>query len=193
MKNVLLIVVGLFVSLNAAAQNEVIADVVITDALSERNEVSFTQSALNWDDFKGKPDKNSEWTAMTYSGIKLRYEYKRKNDQYTVTIMLYPYMDKTRSWYREEGYNDYTLAHEQRHFDITILVTKQLARELRQMSYSPKTFTKQINKIHGEYLEKLRQMQDQYDEQTKHGMNKSRQQMWDKKIETELGKLKAVN
>lgn len=189
MKDALLILTGILIAFNTAAQTEITADVQITDALKERNEVSFTDPVLSWDDFKGRPDKNSEWTAMTYSGIKLRYEYKHKDGWYNVKIMLYPYMDKTRSWYTEAGHNNHTLAHEQRHFDITILIAKQLAQELQQKNYSSKAFAKQINKVHEEYLEKLRQMQEQYDEETNHGISKGRQRMWDRKIESELRKL----
>lgn len=184
-----LIAIWIFSVSYAFGQTNVTADVIITDALQERNEVSFSNPALTWDDFKGKPDKHSEWTAMTYSGIKLRYEYKHHKDNYTVKILLYPYMDKTRSWYTDAGHNNYTLAHEQRHFDITILITKQLAEKMRSMEYSPHNFAKQINNVHDEYLEKLRQMQDDYDEETRHGINKYKQRIWDRRIESELRKL----
>lgn len=188
LKNILLFFISVFWISSVAAQ-EMTVQVILTDALQERNEVPYTRPMLSWDDFNGKPDHRSEWTAMTYSGIKLRYEYKHQNKQHSVKVMLYPYMDKARSWYKEEGHNDYTLAHEQRHFDITMLITHQLAEELRQAHYSTKNFAQQINNIHEQYLEKLRQMQDDYDKETNHGIHKVKQGVWNRKIARELGKL----
>ena len=186
MRRFLVLAGVLMISLQVIAQNNVTTEVIITDALREKNEVPFTEPALSWDDFKGRPERNVDWTAMTYSGIKLRYEYKVKNGNYTIKIQLYPYMDRTRSWYIEQGHNDHTLAHEQLHFDITILVTKQLAQELRNMEYNPKKFSRQIDDMHEEFLEKLRKMQDEYDEQTMHGVKVREQKMWDRKIETQM-------
>ncbi|HTN47507.1 MAG TPA: DUF922 domain-containing protein [Flavipsychrobacter sp.] len=174
------------------AQKNVVVDVLLTETLQQRNEVSYAAPLLSWDDFKGRPDENTPWTAVTYSGIKLRCESKLNSGTLHLQIKLFPYMDRSRSWYKASGHNNYTLSHEQRHFDITILVTRQLAEALQQATYSYKTYNKQIDAIHDAYLRKLNEMQDLYDKETDHGMKRSAQRAWDRDIAQKLAQY-AVN
>jgi hypothetical protein len=168
------------------AQKNVVVDVLLTETLQQRNEVSYAAPLLSWDDFKGRPDESTLWTAVTYSGIKLRCESKLNGGTFHLQIKLFPYMDRSRSWYKESGHNNYTLSHEQRHFDITILVTRQLAEALQQATYSYKTYARQVDAIHDDYLRKLNEMQDQYDKETDHGMKRTAQRMWDRNIAQKL-------
>ncbi len=189
MKLVSSFLIAFLFSYKALSQNIIAAQVQLTDALKKRDEVSFSEPRLTWDDFKGQPVKGTKWTAMTHSGIKLTMEYRRSKREEHILIQLYPYMDKASSWYTEKGYNDYTLAHEQLHFDITILVARQLAEALSNKMFNPKKYVSQIDKLHNEYLAKLKKMQDDYDGETNHGINKSQQYRWRKLINAEMQKL----
>jgi hypothetical protein len=123
---------------------------------------------------------------LTHSGIRLRYEYQERPDTITATVMLYPYMDKEKSWYKPEEYNDYTLAHEQRHFDITAIVTNELAREIRKTNFNLIDFPAAVIMLHGKYIKKLEQMQAKYDEETAHGDNYEAQQRWNDYLTKEV-------
>lgn len=171
------------------AQEKVIADVEMTDALQGKHEVSFTAPELTWDDFQGKKEENQDWLAMTYSGIKLRYSYQHLHEQYLVKIELYPYMSQSKSWYQDVKNKRGTLEHEQLHFNITILVAKRLAEALRSMQFSSGNFAQQINKTHDNYLEQLKELQEQYDRETKHGLYMMQQRAWERKINAELNNI----
>lgn len=182
MKNFGLLIVFAFAAIYAAAQSKVSVEVVLSNALQENNEVPFTHSALSWDDFKGKPVENIPWTAMTYSGIKLHYSYTASQGNSVVKVLIYPYMDRTKSWYRPSAVNASILAHEQSHFDITIAMAKKMANALRQMEMNKQNYAQLINATHKHYLDQLSSVQDQYDEETMHGINRLKQRAWDMKI-----------
>jgi len=177
----------LVIDFSCFAQEVFNVEVHLTDALKEKNEVPFSASKLTWDDFKGEPDRSSPWVAMTFSGIKLKYDYSGRNHVYNARVFIYPYMDPSTSWYKEKGHDDYTLAHEQLHFDITILMAKKMAIAIKKhKAYNAKNYAKTINRIHEEYLKKLKLMQNHYDEETRHGINRQKQSQWSLKIKQEL-------
>jgi hypothetical protein len=163
--------------------------VIITPSLEKEAEKFYTLIPLKWEDFSGVADSSSEWAALTHSGIRLRYEYQERPDTTIAKVMLFPYMDRNRSWYKPEGYNNYTLAHEQRHFDITAIVTNELAREIRKTDFNLIDFPTAIIMLHGKYIRKLEQMQTTYDEETAHGDNYHAQQRWNEEVSKEVAAL----
>lgn len=182
MKQLLSIILSLLlISINSPAQS-LQPEVHLTTALQGKQEVPFTTPNLTNKDFKGRPDKSGNWTAMTYSGIKLRQSFRSNGNRQVLKIELYPYMDQAKSWLTPDADNPYTLSHEQLHFDITILVAKQLAVALQQASFTSKNYDREIHNIHQEYLKKLNDLQELYDEETQNGQRTSVQRAWKNKI-----------
>lgn len=171
-------------TLNQAVEAQQIREleVVITPSLQEDGELPYSGVPLTWDNFKGAPDNSCDFIAMTYSGIKMKYEYKSRNGRAQAKVLLCPYMDITQSWYKKEGHNDPTLAHEQRHFDITAIVARQFADELKTRQFTVETFQKEMTILHKKYIDKLAKMQAEYDKETDHGIKTEIQAAWDKKL-----------
>jgi hypothetical protein len=186
MRNIILLLLALFATTNAFAQKIEDVAVTISPSLQEQGEIAYSGKPLTWDRFKGKPDNSCGYVAMTYSGIKIRYTYATRNGVTTAQVQLCPYMEENLSWYKAEGHDDYTLAHEQKHFDITALVTQEFATELKKQSFTVSNFSAALKQMHQEYLHKLAQMQAQYDEETEHGVNAERQKKWSKQLSEEL-------
>ena len=166
-------------------------EVVIAPSLKEKGEMPYSPTPITWDEFKGSPDRNSEFIAMTYSGIKIKYEYRTRKGVTEAKVHLCPYMDINQSWFKPEGHNDPTLAHEQRHFDITAVVARQFAEELKKRKFTVQSFPSEIKLLHKEYIDKLAEMQQQYDEETEHGIKPDKQAMWDKRLAEEVRKAMA--
>jgi len=166
-------------------------EVVITPSLQEEGELPYTGVPLTWDHFKGAPDNSCEFIAMTYSGIKMKYEYKSRNGKAQAKVLLCPYMDITQSWYKKEGHNDPTLAHEQRHFDITAIVARQFADEIKKRQFTVENFQKEMKILHKKYIDKLAKMQAEYDQETDHGIKTDIQSAWDKRLAEEVRKAMA--
>jgi len=181
-----LLLLGLFNTVNAFAQKIEDMTITISPSLQEQGEVAYSEKPLTWDRFKGKPDNSCSYIAMTYSGIKMRYTYATRNGVTKAEIQLCPYMEEGLSWYKAEGHDDYTFAHEQKHFDITALVTQEFAAELKKKSFNVSNFSSELKQMHQEYLHRLAQRQAKYDEETEHGVNAERQRKWSKELSEEL-------
>lgn len=171
---------------DAGQKNVASVDVRIDESLARDYELQHGDAPLGWDDFRGLPDTASEWGALTHSGIRLHYEYRKTKDSMTAVVRLLPFMDKEKSWCKPFARNEYTLAHEQRHFDIAALVAQELAEEIRHTNFHMVDFATTIMQLHGRYIEKLERMQHEYDEATAHGDNVEAQVAWNERIDAQL-------
>lgn len=161
-------------------------EVIMNPALMGHNELPYSERPLSWNDFKGKPEKDCAFIAMTYSGFRISHRYRLNKDVAVARIEIHPYMDLSRSWYRKELCNENTLAHEQRHFDITAIVTRMFAAELKKRKFTTNRFLQDVSALYEEYMGIVEKMQEQYDKETHHGTMPERQAYWDKKIGDQL-------
>ena len=173
-------------SRNATNKNITAVTVEVVPELAKSHELAYSPGVLTWGDFKGETDTASQWGALTHSGIRLRYEYRKNNDSMMAQVRLLPFMDLNKSWCKPYAMNDYTLAHEQRHFDIAAIVTNELASEIEQTNFRLVDFAETIMNLHTKYIKRLEKMQKEYDEATAHGDNLEQQLNWNEKIAAQI-------
>jgi hypothetical protein len=142
---------------------------------------------LTWADFKGKPDPQSNATAITSSGFGYLASMESVNGKTDIDIKVYCYFSKPKSWVRTES--AYALNHEQHHFDVTYIVTNLFIEKLKAAKFTRKNYDNLIEKIYNESCRQLEQMQNNYDGQTSNGRLKNIQSEWNDKIEKQLGTL----
>jgi Bacterial protein of unknown function (DUF922) len=131
---------------------------------------------LTWNDYKAKPEPGNDDAAATttYLGI----EYNITSDGFGYKIQS-PF-SKTRSWGRYK--DDYVLSHEQGHFDIAEIFARKLNKQMSEYVFNKKTYQQDLNKIYNDILAEKEKMQNEYDEETNHSINKEKQAEWLKKI-----------
>lgn len=167
-----------------SVQNKV--DVVLSSSADSVEHLAYSDEPLRWDDFKGSPDITSPWDAMLYSGIAISYKYHYRKGATYVQVIVTPYMNRQRSWYKPTGFNPLTLQHEQRHFDITAIVAAQLADQIRNTVFTSPDFKGTISALHRYYMARLAEMQHQYDDETEHGYRSRMQDTWNGQIADRL-------
>ncbi len=143
-------------------------------------------SPLSWRNFRHKKNVKSNISALTASAIEYSYECCGSDMKSSVRAVFIP----EDSWVNVKNKNDYILAHEQLHFDITELY----ARKFRMLLDNYKLGCNDVrifNRLADSINDEWRKVQMQYDAETNHSLNKSDQIKWDKKIKIELEKLKA--
>ncbi len=145
---------------------------------------------LDWSNFKGKTDPQSDATAITSSGFGYEAGVHYKNEKTTITIAVYCYFSKLNSWVRAGGQSDYALNHEQHHFDVTYIVTNLFIQKLKDAKFTRNNYDALIDKIYMESCKELELMQNEYDGQTRNGRLKSIQADWNEKIEKKLALVK---
>jgi len=77
---------------------------------------------------------------------------------------------------------DTLLAHEQLHFDICELYVRQLRKKIMEADLDPMEFDKQINKMFEESWKDYQLKQQQYDNETGHGIIADKQLSWQEEI-----------
>lgn len=147
---------------------------------------------LTWDDFKGRPDEGSEFSALTVSGFTALQWSCDEKGQFTFQGAQ-AHFDRSKSWVKSEGKSDELLQHEQGHFDITEIYARKLREELRKIKCDKKTqeqIQKEVDAIF-ERIQKEWEMEDEkYDQETDHGRNKEKQKEWNEKIQRRLEEMK---
>jgi hypothetical protein len=146
---------------------------------------------LTLDDFKSKIPVR-RFDAEVFPGLGYDEHKEIINGIIHVSVAMKVYLPKSASWVREGSRNDYTLNHEQRHFDIVKIVAEHFKQKINATNLTVDNYEGIIN---FEYLESYREMdnmQKQYDAETRHGDDQSAQSQWNEKIDKEL-KSYAVN
>jgi Bacterial protein of unknown function (DUF922) len=135
---------------------------------------------LTWNDYKAAANPDSDAAASTSTILSIEYKMSSSNFGYTINS----YFSKTRSWGLHK--TPYILSHEQGHFDIAEIFARKLHKEMSSYVFNKKTYQKELKKIYEDVSEDKDEMQNEYDKETNHSINKEKQAAWLKKIETLL-------
>lgn len=141
---------------------------------------------LTWEDFRSTNMQSNKYEALVIPSIGYNQEAKIKNGTIYVDIAMKAYLPKSAAWVRPGGKNDYTLNHEQRHFDIVKIIAEQFKQKVLAEKLSPDTYEAFINMQYLDSFRDMDKMQKAYDKETAHGMNQAAQAAWDDKIDKEL-------
>ena len=139
---------------------------------------------LTWKDFTASPDRTSSNAALTSSSINVEFGYNKSGLTYTIKCRF----NKNLSWGRIK--NDYILAHEQGHFDISELYARMLYKSLKEYSFNSRTVNKDINDLYNAVMKQHRDLQQLYDLETDHSRDASQQDRWEIKIRELLDQFK---
>lgn len=144
---------------------------------------------LVWNDFKGAPDNRSIAAAVTSSGFGYSCSMRAKNNKGGLSITVYCFYDKTRSWVKPGVSSSYALLHEQHHFDISYLATCLFIRKLKTAVFTMDNYTDLVDRLYNESYDELESMQNEYDGKTMNGRLKNVQAEWNNKIDLQLASI----
>jgi hypothetical protein len=132
---------------------------------------------LTWSDYKASPDPSSDAAASTTTYLSIEYNITSSSFGYKIKSSF----SKTRSWGLHK--TDYILTHEQGHFDIAEVFARKLNKLMSEYKFDWKTYRQDLKKIYENVLNEKEKMQNDYDEETNHSINKEKQEEWLKKID----------
>jgi len=135
---------------------------------------------LSWADYWASPDPNSDAAASTTTYLTISYNITSSDFSYKIESKF----SKSRSWglYKTA----YILSHEQGHFDIAEVFARKLYKKMLDYKFDRKNYQKDLKKIYQDILDEKKEMQEKYDEETNHSINKDKQAEWLKKIQALL-------
>ena len=141
---------------------------------------------LAWKDFQGIPTKHSNYAASVFPGFAYEGKSEVVDGVIHINLTMKVYVLKESSWAKAEAKNAYSLNHEQKHFDIVKLTAERFKQKLNTGRLTLDDYN---SIIQYEYIESFREMnhlQEQYDGETRHGLNQTAQANWNHRIEQEL-------
>jgi len=163
-------------------------NISFSDYLEQHPDTVYYESSrpLTWNDFHEKVPSSSRFMAAvsTYMGYDLRREIK--DGIVDVNLSMKVYVPKSASWASSGIKNDYSLNHEQKHFDLVKIIAGKFRNKLSSEKLNPDNYEGIINVEYLEFYREMNKIQIRYDEETSHGMNKSKQEEWNRRIENEL-------
>ena len=143
------------------------------------------EKPLQWEDFTGVVDSSSEFSAATSAGITYSYRYTKINNTYSFKFDVAASIDKNKSWTKLNKQTPELLRHEQVHFDLAELYSRQLLEEFTSHKFT-NNYKEEIKQITDTVFQELTNSQLKYDEETNHGRKEEKQQEWEAYIKRQL-------
>jgi hypothetical protein len=143
---------------------------------------------LTWADFLSKVP-NSKYEAEVFPTLGYDEHAEIVNGIINLHLGVKACLPKSASWAKEGSRTNYTLNHEQRHFDIVKIAAEHFKQKIKARTLTTENYDGPINE---EYLDAYREMnnlQKQYDDETHHGIYTTEQQKWNERIDKELKEL----
>ncbi|POY34736.1 hypothetical protein C3K47_18555 [Solitalea longa] len=146
---------------------------------------------LVWTDFKAQPRTTSSYSAAAFTGFGYTGKIKYSSDTAVIFVRLEVYFVKPFSWVHSYSQTTYALQHEQRHFDITYLITERFKQRLLETELD----ADYDSIIQYQYIQAYREMnrlQEKYDNETRHGLIESEQQRWQQQVRQWLNEVQKI-
>lgn len=151
---------------------------VVPSSVETDDEIRWSQrSELGFSDFKGEVPSNTPWAALTSSFI--YFTYSTTNGKIS-TIKVYASFKKKESWMKTN--RDDVLAHEQLHFAITEYFARKLYSDAQQLKQRSGNISPAANALFQSINSDCDKVQQDYDDETDHGVNAEAQEKWKKKV-----------
>ena len=71
---------------------------------------------------------------------------------------------------KDKGKNEYILAHEQHHFDISYISTLMFIKKLQKTKFTDENYSSDLQSIYNKAIEDMEELQNKYDTETKNGI-----------------------
>jgi hypothetical protein len=141
---------------------------------------------LEWKYYTGQIDSNSSYWANTICGINYKFSIVPSFSD-TVKVLLHSWtVLKNDSWVLPDKKSSELLEHEQGHFDFSILCSLEFEKVVKSTTFLIINYSQKIDSLFKATLNKYKLLEIQYDTETNHMLDRSKQAEWNKAIETML-------
>lgn len=140
---------------------------------------------LIWDDFQEKRS-GGRFAASVFPSFGYDQRSKIENGVLKVELVMKVFVVKSASWVGAGTMGNYSLKHEQRHFDLVKIVAERFEKKLLSEKLTPDNYQGIVNFEYLEFYREMNKIQQEYDDQTSHGTSAILQEFWNRKIEAEL-------
>ncbi|WP_192820746.1 DUF922 domain-containing protein [Rufibacter sp. LB8] len=144
------------------------------------------QKRLTWNDFAGEPAPENSHHALTSTNMEMKVKCEDNQLKFKVEAVFNP----RESWTRNKNSAE-LLAHEQLHFDLTELHARQLRKRLSTLTNACQKGAADLNRYATQAFDNWHKEQDQYDKESRHGLDQEVQERWMASVEERFLQLEA--
>ena len=143
---------------------------------------------LTWEDFKATPEESNSYSANTNSGISYTWQYSTASGKPVLEHEVFSNFYPNLSWVKEIQDEEYLLAHEQMHFNISELHARKLRKALDEYEIG-RSVRQDLKRIYSSIEAERSAMQKRFDKETSHSENREEEMQWREFVAEELNKL----
>lgn len=132
---------------------------------------------MTWNDFKGEMPRSTKFSAQIFNNFEYLAPLKLEDGILTIDLQMKVYMLKSMSWTSSTSLSDYSIAHEQLHFDLTKLVVERFKEKAKQI-LTVDNYDSELQLLFIEMYREMNKIQKNYDDETNHSINVFEQQKW---------------
>lgn len=150
---------------------------------------------LNVNDFQGSPQRNGH-VAYTNCTIDFSYQPTSMGRFYQLAFNIRVVMNKDRSWIDRSRITSNEmmadiLKHEQGHYALAYMMQQEMLRVFNNTRYGS-NYEQQVNTIFAAIKSKYQQLNNDYDEDTNHSIDRKQQVAWDLYFRQQLGQYNRI-
>ncbi len=140
---------------------------------------------MTWADFTGTMPKTSKYSAQIFNNFEYFAPLKLENGILTINLQMKVYMLKSSSWTSSSSLSEYSIAHEQVHFDLTKIVVERFKQKAQQI-LTVDNYDSELQLLFIEMYREMNRLQREYDDESNHSVNVLGQQKWQQFVDGEL-------
>jgi hypothetical protein len=138
---------------------------------------------LNAEDFQGTPASRTLAIAYTHCNVDVNYRATAENGYYRLYFDVKLLVDKNKSWLNRGRITSPAmlgeiLNHEQGHYSIAYMEQHEVQREMERTRFGA-DYESKVKEIFDRIDAKYKQLNNDYDEDTQHMVNRAQQHSWD--------------
>jgi hypothetical protein len=141
---------------------------------------------LTWADFQSKLAPRGPYAASVMPSIAYEQQSKIADGTIYVTLAMKAYVAKSSCWVKPGIHDNYSLNHEQRHFDVVKIIAEQFKQKILAQKLTPDTYEGFITMQYLDSYRDMYAMQQAYDKETGNGRHPDIQARWNERIDKEL-------
>ncbi|ERM81568.1 hypothetical protein P872_09790 [Rhodonellum psychrophilum GCM71 = DSM 17998] len=159
--------------------NKVRVEIIEKDRINHPDTVFYNANKpISFQDFRDRPNVASRFNATIFTSLSLEGASFVQEGTIILPLEVKVYMLPGSSWIKSGGQSEYTLNHEQRHFDVTKIVGNRLVEKLKYMDLNPDNYEGLVNDAFLDAFREMNRLQEIYDGQTRHGLDHGAQSRW---------------
>lgn len=140
---------------------------------------------MTWADFTGTAPKMTKYSAQIFNNFEYYAPLKIENGVLHIALRMKVYMLKSSSWTSSTSLSEYSLGHEQLHFDIAKMVVERFKQKAKQI-LTVDNYDSQLQILFIDMYREMNRLQREYDDDSNHSINIVGQQKWQQIANEEL-------